>query len=116
MEVDSIRRETLQETLMPHRRGEGGAGMGDRNSVEGGTTPERGGNGGAHQSCLLTGKIRRAWNVEAPRRGHVRKALSPPGRGHAPGQPLGYASRHRKEGEVNQQIGSNAEPRLRNRW
>ena len=54
---------------------------------------------------------------EASRGGHVRKALSPPGRGHAPGQRLGCASEHRKEGEEgNEPTGNNPEPRLRNKW
>ena len=55
-----------------------------------------GATGERHQSCLLTGKMWRAMNVEASRQAHVRNTLSPPGRGHAPGKRLGWASDRRK--------------------
>ena len=106
MEVDPVLGKTLQETRRPHRkqaRVEGGAIAAASRTV---LRQDEGQTGERHHSHRYAGKVRRAMSDEVIGRERIRKAASPPERGHAPGQPLGPASKP---------TGSYPAPLLRNR-
>ena len=101
---------------MLHRRIEGEGGIGDRSSIEGGTTPAGGGNGGAppivplnredvasHERRGVTTGACTEYLISTRTRARTREAAR-----------MGERSEEGEEG--NEPTDSNPEPRLRNRW